>query len=300
MILNTDFIDFATPTKGKVRDIYDLGQRLLLVSTDRVSAYDHILPQGIPDKGIILNTMSEYWFGKTRQIVRNHFVTSNIKYFPKDFQKFGKQLKGRSMIVSKTDVIPVEFVVRGYLAGSSWKSYEKTGTVFGIEIRKGLSQCQRLDEPILTPTTKASDGEHDENITFDQVKEIVGNDVAEQIRQISLNLYKFGALTCERNGVYLADTKFEFGFNKKDGELMLIDEIFTPDSSRFWLRSTHHPGQEQENYDKQIIRDYLTSIGWNKKPPVPDLSPEIINNTRYHYLRLASYHLKIDMDGLEA
>lgn len=299
MILNTDFIDFATPEKGKVRDIYDLGTRLLIVSTDRISAYDHILPQGIPDKGIILNRMSEYWFEKTRQIVRNHFVSSKVKYFPRDFQKFHDELDGRTMLVTKTDVIPVEFIVRGYLAGSSWKSYEETGTVFGLEMQKGLMQCQRLPEPILTPTTKAESGNHDENITFNQVCEITGKDVAEKIRDICFKLYNFCSLTCERMGVYLGDTKFEFGFNKKDGELMLIDEVVTPDSSRFWLRATHKAGQDQEYLDKQVIRNYLNSLEWNKKPPVPDLSQNIINKTRYIYLRLANYHLKIDMPGLE-
>ncbi len=299
MILNTDFIDFATPRKGKVRDVYDLGTRLLIVTTDRVSAYDHILPQGIPDKGIILNRMSEYWFEKTRQIVKNHFVSSNVKYFPKDFQKVHDKLGGRSMLVTKTDVIPIEFIVRGYLAGSSWKSYEETGSVFGIEIREGLRQCQRLPEPILTPTTKAADGKHDESITFEQVCEMIGRDLAENIRDTCFKLFKFGSLTCERMGVYLGDTKFEFGINKKDGELMLIDEVITPDSSRFWLRSSHRPGNEQEYFDKQVIRNYLNEIGWDKKPPVPDLSQEIIDRARFLYLRLAEYHLRMDMNGLE-
>ncbi|MGH7885394.1 MAG: phosphoribosylaminoimidazolesuccinocarboxamide synthase, partial [Thermodesulfobacteriota bacterium] len=240
----------------------------------------------------------EFWFEKTRQIIRNHFVTSKVKYFPKNFQKFEKELDGRSMIVAKTDVIPVEFVVRGFLAGSAWKEYKETKSVCGIKIREGMSQFQKLEKPILTPSTKAKKGEHDENITFEQVCELIGKNLAEKIRDICIKLFKFGDITCERNGMYLADTKFEFGINKKDGELMLIDEVLTPDSSRFWLKADYYPGEEQKSYDKQLVRNYLTSIGWNKKPPAPDLPEKLIENTRYYYLKLAEY-LKIDMRGLK-
>lgn len=298
MLLNTDFISFAKPQKGKVRDVFDLGSRLLIVTTDRVSAFDHILPQGIPDRGIILNTMSEFWFEKTRQIVKNHFVTSKVKYFPMEFQKFEKELQGRSMVVKKTEVLPVECIVRGFLAGSAWKEYQETGKVGGIKIRENMLEAQKLDKPVFTPSTKAKDGKHDENITFDKMCEIIGKQTAEEIRELSLKLYNFAAITCERNGVYLADTKFEFGYSSKDGELMLIDEVITPDSSRFWSKAKYAPGKEQENYDKQLIRDYLTDSGWDKNSPPPDLPEKIINDTRFYYLRLAQL-LKINMSGLK-
>lgn len=297
MLLNTDFIDFAKPERGKVRDIFDLGSRLLIVTTDRISAYDHVLPQGIPDRGIILNTMSEFWFEKTRQIVKNHFVTSNVKYFPREFQKYEKELRGRSMVVTKTEVVPVECIVRGFLAGSAWKEYEKTGRVGSIKLRENLLESQKLDKPIFTPSTKAKDGKHDENITFADMCELVGREKAEQIREISLKLYNFAAVTSERNGVYLADTKFEFGYSLNNGELMLIDEVVTPDSSRFWSKAKYYPGKEQENFDKQSIRDFLTETGWDKKSPPPNLPPKIISDTRFNYLRLAQL-LKIDIPQL--
>lgn len=297
MLLNTDFIDFAKPERGKVRDIFDLGSRLLIVTTDRVSAYDHVLPQGIPDRGIILNTMSEFWFEKTRQIVKNHFVTSNVKYFPKEFQKFEKELSGRSMVVTKTEVVPVECIVRGFLAGSAWKEYEKTGKVGSVKLRENLLESQKLDKPIFTPSTKAKDGKHDENITFTDMCELIGKEKAEEIREISLKLYNFAAVTSERNGIYLADTKFEFGYSLKNGDLMLIDEVVTPDSSRFWSKAKYYPGKEQENFDKQSIRDFLSESGWDKKSSPPNLPPKIISDTRFNYLRLAQL-LKIDIPQL--
>ncbi|MCS7225168.1 MAG: phosphoribosylaminoimidazolesuccinocarboxamide synthase [Armatimonadetes bacterium] len=267
--------------RGKVRDLYEMDGRLLIVSTDRISAFDVVLPTPIPDKGKVLNGLSVFWFEKTRGIVANHLIGSEKDALPPSVQAHWDLLAGRFMVVRRTKVLPVECVVRGYLYGSAWKDYQSGGVVSGVTLPKGLILAQKLPEPIFTPSTKAETG-HDLPITFEQVRETVGSELAEKIRQISLDIYRFAAEHCEKVGLLLADTKFEFGLSD-DGELLLIDEVLTPDSSRFWDASTYEPGKPQENFDKQFVRDYLESLGWNKEPPAPELPDEIVQKTRQRY-----------------
>lgn len=280
-IVKTDF-PLADVKSGKVRDIYDLGDRLLIIATDRISAFDVVMPNPVPGKGKILTQLSIFWFNLTDWITPNHIISTEVKDFPEEWQKYEETLRERTMLVVKTEVLPVECVVRGYLSGSGWQDYQKTGQVCGIPLPKGLVESQRLTEPIFTPATKAEMGLHDENITFSRMMEIVGENLAQQLKSISLEIYKRARDFAERRGIIIADTKFEFGV--KDGKLILIDELLTPDSSRFWPKVDYQPGGPQKSYDKQFLRDYLISIKWNKTPPAPFLPIEIIRKTEEKYL----------------
>jgi phosphoribosylaminoimidazole-succinocarboxamide synthase len=264
---------------GKVREVFDLGDTLLFVATDRLSAFDVILPDPIPDKGAVLNQLSAFWFGKFT-FVPNHLITADIGKFPAKLALFREQLRGRSMIVRKTQPLPVECVVRGYLAGSGWKEYQQSGSVSGVALPKGLQLASQLPEPIFTPSTKSEAG-HDENIDWDKCCRTVGREVAERVRELSLKIYEAGRDHAAKHGIILADTKFEFGL--LDGELLLIDECLTPDSSRFWPADRYVVGQSPPSFDKQFVRDYLETLDWNKTPPGPKLPAEIIEKTAAKY-----------------
>ena len=283
MILQTEFSDLGTPRKGKVRDIYDLGDQLLFVATDRVSAFDVVLPTGIPDKGRVLTQLSLYWFRTMKPFMKNHVIESDVEKFPSKLAKYADQLRGRSMLVTKAKVVPAECVVRGYLAGSGWKDYKETGSICGIPILKGLGESAKLAQPIFTPTTKADVG-HDMNVSFDELKGLVGASLAEMLREKSIGLYQRASEIAEKRGIIIADTKFEFGL--LNGELILVDEVMTPDSSRFWSAKAYAPGRSQDSYDKQIIRDYLNTLDWNKTYPGPDLPADIVEKTRARYLEI--------------
>lgn len=267
--------------KGKVRDVYDLGDRLLVVATDRLSAFDVVLPTGIPGKGVVLTQVSLFWFDLLKDLVPNHVITADVSEYGPDLQQYRDQLEGRSMIVTKTDVLPVECVVRGYLAGSGWKDYQKTGAVCGIPLEEGLLQSARLEPPIFTPATKAETG-HDENIPFETMVETVGADRAEEARRISLEIYSRARTYAEKRGLILADTKFEFGLH--EGRLIWIDEALTPDSSRFWPGDEYEPGRSQRAFDKQFVRDYLETLDWNKQPPGPELPQDVVEKTGVKYV----------------
>lgn len=283
-ILTTEFKEIAPARRGKVRDIYDFGDKLLIVATDRISAFDVVLPNGIPGKGKILTQISTYWFDKTTDIIQNHLLSTRVEDFPEVIRKHRKLLEGRSMLVKKAKPLPVECVVRGYLSGSGWKDYLQNGSVCGIVLDSGLVECSKLGAPIFTPATKAEGGEHDENITFERMAGMIGKQLAHYLRKISIALYDFGNKLAEEKGIIIADTKFEFGIDDVSGDAILIDEILTPDSSRFWPKDDYSPGRPQKSFDKQFVRDYLSSIGWNKKPPAPVLPPEIVEKTREKYL----------------
>jgi phosphoribosylaminoimidazole-succinocarboxamide synthase len=274
--------------KGKVRNVFDLGDKLLIVATDRISAFDFVLPSLIPYKGKVLTQLSRFWFDYTALICPNHMISTEISDFPEELQALAEILEKRSMLVKKARVIPVECVVRGYLSGSGWKEYQETGKVCGLKLPKGLQESSRLEEPIFTPSTKAEVG-HDENITFKEMEKITGEELAEKIRKISLELYQKAALYAISKGIIIADTKFEFGLDE-NGNLILVDELFTPDSSRFWPLATYAPGKPQPSLDKQFVRDYLISTGWDRKTPPPPALPEhIIEQTAKRYLEI--YHL---------
>lgn len=278
----TDFKELTLIKQGKVRDMYDLGDALLMVATDRISAFDVVMQDPIPDKGKALTQMSLFWFEKMASMVENHLITGNVADFPPACRPYADILEGRSMLVKKTDPLPIECVVRGYISGSGWKSYKENGTVCGIHLPDGLKESDRLPESLFTPSTKEEAGTHDININFDEAVQRVGRPLAEQARDLSLAIYRRGAELALEKGIIIADTKFEFGL--KDGRLILIDEILTPDSSRFWPQDRYLPGGGQESFDKQYLRDYLTSIQWDKKPPAPSLPSEVIDNTRKKYL----------------
>ncbi|MDX2225738.1 MAG: phosphoribosylaminoimidazolesuccinocarboxamide synthase [Verrucomicrobiae bacterium] len=261
---------------GKVREVFDLGDKLLFVATDRISAFDCILPQGIPYKGHVLNQISSHWFHKTNHIVLNHFKTDRFEEYPDILQPYRRELEGRSMIVQKLKPIPVECVVRGYLTGSAWKEYRQTGQVCGVELPEGLPECAALPEPIFTPAAKNDQG-HDENINFDQMCAIVGRANSEKLAMASFSIFEYAQKELSYKGLILADTKFEFGF--MHGETVLMDECLTPDSSRFWIRSQYAPGRAQAGMDKQFVRDYLESVRWDKQPPAPDLPREVVIRT---------------------
>src|SRR6056297_782985 len=281
-IFQTDFSNLELTRQGKVRDIYDLGNQLLMVATDRISAFDVVMPNPVPDKGKILNRISLFWFDIMAALVPNHVITSDVDAYPETCHPYKEALKDRSMLVKKTEPLPVECVVRGYISGSGWKAYQKTGEICGINLPAGLKESDPLPEPIFTPSTKAESGEHDINITFEAVVDRVGRETAERIKTLSLAIYQKGAALAAEKGIIIADTKFEFGF---DGEqLILIDEALTPDSSRFWPKATYRPGGPQSSYDKQYLRDYLLSLDWDKTPPAPSLPEEVINNTRQKYI----------------
>ena len=280
IILETKLKEIPLLKRGKVRDIYDLGEYILLVATDRISAFDVVLPNGIPDKGRVLTEISLFWFKQMEHIIKNHIIAIDINDFPKPLQKYDTVLRGRSMLVRKTMPMPVECVVRGYLAGSGWKEYKKTKSVCGIALPEGLIESSRLSDPIFTPSTKEEEG-HDLNISFEHMKDIVGDEHASFLRDKSLDIYSRAREIAEKKGIIIADTKFEFG--SLEGDLILIDEILTPDSSRFWSMNTYTPGKGQDSYDKQIVRDYLLTLDWNKTYPGPQLPEEIVDKATKRY-----------------
>jgi phosphoribosylaminoimidazole-succinocarboxamide synthase len=273
----------APARKGKVRDIYDLGNALLIVATDRISAFDVVLPGGIPNKGRVLTQLSKFWFDKMSAVVPNHLLSTDISHFPEPFRSQPEVFTGRSMLVKKTRPLPVECVVRGYVSGSGWNDYKRTGAICGIDLPKGLKESEKLPTPLFTPSTKAEQGLHDENISFDEVVNLLGDTRAEKLRSVSLALYQQGAGYAETRGIIIADTKFEFG-EDDEGRLVWIDEALTPDSSRFWPRDKYAPGGPQPSFDKQFVRDYLLTIKWDKKPPAPLLPPDVVATTSQKYL----------------
>lgn len=281
-IMETNFPNLTLLKKGKVRDIYDMGDSLLMVASDRISAFDVIMPDPVPDKGKILNQISLFWFNIMKPLVGNHIISSNVSEYPKACQPYANILMGRSMLVKKADPLAIECVVRGYLSGSGWQSYQESGHVCGIKLPRGLRESDKLPEPLFTPSTKAELGAHDINIDFDEAARIVGKPLAEKMRDLSLAIYKKGAELAAQKGIIIADTKFEFGLVK--GELILIDEVLTPDSSRFWPKVSYRPGGGQQSYDKQYLRDYLLTLDWDKTPPGPSLPEAVIQNTRAKYL----------------
>jgi len=282
VISTTEFKTLKLKGRGKVRDIYDLGDNLLIVATDRISAFDVVMPNPIPDKGRILTQLSRFWFDLTKDIVPNHILSTEIKDLPSECRPYQEMLRERSMLVVKADPLPVECVVRGYLSGSGWEEYKKAGEVCGIKLPGGHLESSKLEEPIFTPATKAEVGLHDENIPFEKVEKIVGKDLAQRLKFLSISIYQKARDFAEQRGILIADTKMEFGM--KDGKLLLIDELLTPDSSRFWPKNEYLPGASQKSFDKQFLRDYLLSIRWNKTPPAPELPEEIIQKTREKYL----------------
>lgn len=281
-LLNTSLPGLAPSARGKVRDIFDLGDALLLVATDRISAFDYVLGSGIPDKGRVLTQLSAFWFEQTRDLVANHLLTMDPSQYPAPLPAHAAILRGRSMLVRKTQPIQIECVARGYLSGSGWKEYTATGHVCGIALPAGLRESDRLPTPIFTPATKASTG-HDINISEQQAADLVGGDLVRRLRELTLALYAFGARHAESCGIILADTKFEFGL-LPSGELILIDEVMTPDSSRYWPRDQYEPGHAQPSFDKQFVRDHLEAIKWDKQPPVPSLPDDVVQGTRARYL----------------
>jgi phosphoribosylaminoimidazole-succinocarboxamide synthase len=281
-VIETNFPELNLLARGKVRDIYDLGDKLLMVATDRISAYDVVLPDPVPGKGKVLTQISLFWFEIMKPHIDNHVITGDVDQFPKVCAPYKDILRDRSMLVKKAETIPIECVVRGYISGSGWKSYQESKAVCGISLPEGLKESEKLPEPIFTPSTKADVGEHDVNIDFDETVRRIGQPLAEKIKTLSLAVYQKGVELAERKGIIIADTKFEFGI--VDSQVILIDEILTPDSSRFWPKATYAPGGSQKSYDKQYVRDYLTSITWDKKPPGPDLPSAVIRNTRQKYL----------------
>ena len=282
VLLRTEFQDLRLHASGKVRDVYRLdSDRLLFVATDRISAFDYILATGIPHKGKVLNQISLFWFDFLKDIVPNHLITADVRQYPAELQKYADQLRGRSMVVMSADMVPVECVVRGYISGSAWKEYKATGKVCGIELAKGLRESDQLPEPIFTPSTKATTG-HDENIPFSEMVRLVGAEVAEELRDLTLKVYKKAADYARTRGIIIADTKFEFGRTARG--ITLADEVLTPDSSRFWPADKYQPGRAQDSYDKQYVRDYLEEIHWNKQPPAPALPAEVARKTSDKYL----------------
>jgi phosphoribosylaminoimidazole-succinocarboxamide synthase len=294
VVSQTEFKTLTLKGRGKVRDIYDLGDQLLIVATDRISAFDVVMPNPIPDKGKILTQLSKFWFDMTKAIVPNHIISTDIKDFPEECRPYQEFLRDRSMLVVKTQPLPIECVVRGYLSGSGWEEYKKTGEVCSIALPRGLVESSKLAEPIFTPATKEEIGHHDENIAFEKVETIVGKELAQQLKSLSLSIYKKARDFAEGNGILIADTKMEFGI--KDGKLLLIDELLTPDSSRFWPKDDYLPGGSQKSFDKQFLRDYLLSIKWDKNPPAPQLPEEIIQKTREKYLEAYERLLGIPMN----
>ncbi|HLW51647.1 MAG TPA: phosphoribosylaminoimidazolesuccinocarboxamide synthase [Candidatus Angelobacter sp.] len=282
VLLRTEFQDLRLHASGKVRDVYRLdSDRLLFVATDRISAFDYILATGIPHKGKVLNQISLFWFDFLKDIVPNHLITADVRQYPAEIQKYADHLRGRSMVVMSADMVPVECVVRGYISGSAWKEYKATGKVCGIELTNGLRESDQLPEPIFTPSTKATTG-HDENIPFSEMVRLVGAEVAEELRDLTLKVYRKAADYARTRGIIIADTKFEFGRTARG--MTLADEVLTPDSSRFWPADKYQPGRAQDSYDKQYVRDYLEEIHWNKQPPAPALPAEVARKTSDKYL----------------
>jgi phosphoribosylaminoimidazole-succinocarboxamide synthase len=280
VILETDFPGVERHARGKVRDIYRVDDRLLIVATDRISAFDYILPTGIPDKGRVLTQLSIFWFDFLRDVTPTHFLTADVDAYPKTLAPYREALEGRSMLVKRANMVDIECVARGYLSGSGWKEYRQQGTVCGIHLPAGLRESDRLPEPIFTPATKAQTG-HDENISFERMAELVGADLSDRLRTLTLDIYTRAARYAESRGIIIADTKFEFGF--VGDQLVLGDEVLTPDSSRFWPAESYRPGGAQQSFDKQFVRDYLESIHWDKQPPAPPLPEEVAAQTGEKY-----------------
>jgi len=295
VLKESDFEGINLVKRGKVRDIYEIGDQLLIVASDRMSAFDVVMADPIPDKGKILTNISLFWFKELEHMMENHLISSDPAEYPENCKKYAEELKGRSMLVKKAKPLPVECIVRGYLSGSGWKDYLSNGSVCGISLPEGLKESQKLPEPIFTPSTKAEDGMHDENITFEEAVKLMGQETSEKVQQLSLQIYEFGRALAAEKGIIVADTKFEFGI--KDDRLILIDEVLTPDSSRFWPMDSYSPGGPQKSFDKQFLRDYLLEIKWPKQPPPPKLPPEIIEKTRKKYLealeRLTGHGLEL-------
>jgi len=281
-LLETRLGGMAQFARGKVRDLYDVDGDLLFVATDRISAFDHVLGSGIPDKGKVLTQISLFWFEYLRGVVENHLISADVTKYPAALQKYADELRGRSMMVRRARMYPVECVARGYLSGSGWKEYQETGKVCGIALPAGLKESDRLPEPIFTPAAKIDDGGHDINIDFDSAVKAIGAEAAETLRRLTLTIYKKAADHAETCGLILADTKFEFGLI--GGKVVLGDEVLTPDSSRYWLKDAYKPGGAQASFDKQFVRDYLESIKWNKQAPAPALPPEVVQQTREKYI----------------
>nr|WP_319492872.1 phosphoribosylaminoimidazolesuccinocarboxamide synthase [uncultured Desulfobacter sp.] len=281
IIPGTEYEGLPLIRQGKVRDIFDTGDALLMVTTDRLSAFDVVLPDAIPDKGKVLNQISVFWFKQMESIVKNHIISTDVNDYPQEFHKYKDKLEGRSMLVKKAEPMAVECIVRGYISGSGWKSYQSEGHVCNIKLPQGLKESDKLETPLFTPSTKAEIGDHDINIGFDEAVNILGKETAEKLRDLSLEIYNRGAAFALEKGIIIADTKFEFGL--LDGEIILIDEIMTPDSSRFWPLDDYAPGRGQKSFDKQTVRDWLTNSGWGKTPPGPKLPKEIIDNTSKTY-----------------
>jgi phosphoribosylaminoimidazole-succinocarboxamide synthase len=281
-LIETALSELTFLRRGKVRDLYECDGALIMVATDRISAFDYVLGSGIPDKGRVLNQLSAFWFERTAHIVPNHVISTDVRRYPAAVAPHASELAGRSMLVRKTTPLPIECVARGYLSGSGWKDYKATGAVCGITLPDGLVESDRLPDPIFTPATKAESG-HDLNICEADAAALVGTDLLARLRSLTLDLYAFGVAHAEARGIILADTKFEFGLTES-GELLLIDEVMTPDSSRYWPRDRYRPGGAQPSFDKQFVRDYLESIQWNKQPPVPSLPADVVERTRDKYL----------------
>lgn len=282
IVRETNFKDLKLKGRGKVRDIYDLDEQLLIVATDRISAFDVVMPNPIPDKGRVLNQISRFWFETMADIVPHHMISTDVDDFPKVCHPYREILEGRSMLVKRAEPLPIECVVRGYLSGSGWKEYKQTGEICGIALSRGLVESSRIEEPIFTPATKAEIGAHDENITFEDAVSRVGHDRAEHVREVSLALYMKARDFAEQQGIIIADTKFEFGM--MGDVLVLIDEILTPDSSRFWPKDEYTPGGPQKSFDKQFLRDYLLTLDWDQSPPAPELPQDVIVKTREKYV----------------
>lgn len=282
VVLETHFADIPLLKRGKVRDVYQVDDKLLIVATDRISAFDVVMVDPIPEKGRILTEISTHWFRQMEDLVAHHLISTRVEDYPPQCSRYGEMLEGRSMLVRHAEPIPIECVVRGYLAGSGWQEYQEKGQICGVRLPKGLVEASPLPTPIFTPATKEEIGNHDINITFEEAKERVGGELAERLREVSLQIYGRARGIAEAKGIIIADTKLEFGLS--DSELILIDELLTPDSSRFWPASEYQPGGPQQSFDKQFLRDYLLTLDWDKSPPPPPLPPEIVTKTKERYL----------------
>jgi phosphoribosylaminoimidazole-succinocarboxamide synthase len=280
IVTRTEITEVPLVSRGKVRDIYDLGQHLLIVSTDRISAFDHVLPNGIPDKGVVLNMLSDFWFDRTHSLVKNHVVSVSVDDLPPVLHRYRETLEGRFTLARKAAMLPVECIVRGYISGSGWNDYRKTGTIAGMPLPAGLVESDRLPQPLFTPSTKAESG-HDENISYEQSAVLLGRPLAERVRDASIAIYRHAAEYALTRGIIIADTKFEFGLIGDD--LILADEVLTPDSSRFWPADAYVPGRGQPSFDKQYVRDYLLGINWDKEPPIPTLPDDVVAGTAAKY-----------------